>query len=208
MSDFTLENELISQGYKTICGIDEAGRGPFAGPVCASAVILPVGCQIKDLDDSKKIKSEKKRQILFEEVTKNAIDYGISMVHHDEIDEIGILPATFKAMRQAVKQLKTKPDYLLVDGNLYRNFDDYAGRFVIGGDGLSLSISGASILAKVTRDNYMNEQALIYPQYEFEKNKGYGGSKAHQNALLEYGPCKIHRMFYLRKFREKHNCNW
>ncbi|MFI3226823.1 MAG: ribonuclease HII [Clostridia bacterium] len=208
MSNFNLEHELINQGYKTICGIDEAGRGPFAGPVSAAAVVLPIDVVIKGLDDSKKITSEKKRQALYEEIKEKAIDFGICMVHHDEIDEKGILPCTFSAMRQAVEQLKVKPDYLLIDGNLYRNFDDFEGRCVIGGDGLSLSISAASILAKVTRDNYMNEQAILYPAYGFEKNKGYGGAKQHQQALLEFGPCPIHRMFYLRKFRAKNNCNW
>lgn len=203
MSDFSIELNLLEKGYKTICGIDEAGRGPFAGPVCAAAVILPLDCVIDGLNDSKKL-SDKKRKLLFPQIQQKAIDYSIFMVHHGEIDELGILPSTFKAMRNAVLGLKIKPDYLLIDGNLYRNFDDFEGEFVIKGDAKSLSISAASILAKVTRDNFMDEQAKIYPKYLFENNKGYG-SKAHQNAILEHGPCHIHRQYYLRKLYAKHN---
>lgn len=207
MSDFSIELELIKKGYRTICGIDEAGRGPFAGPVCAAAVVLPLDCNLLDLNDSKKL-SDKKRKLLFPQIKKQALDYSISMVHHDEIDEFGILPSTFKAMRNAVLGLKTKPDYLLIDGNLYRNFDDFDGHCVVKGDEKSLSISAASILAKVTRDNFMDEQAKLYPEYFFEKNKGYGGSKVHQQAIIDHGPCQIHRLTFLRKLYEKHNLNW
>ena len=207
MSNFDIEKDLIKKGYTTICGIDEAGRGPFAGPVCAGAVVLNMNIIIKDLDDSKKITSEIKRQRIYDDIIKNALDYGVSMVSHEEIDENGILPSTFKAMRQAVEMLKIKPDYLLIDGNLYRSFDDFDGECIIKGDSKSLSISAASIIAKVTRDNYMNEQAKLYPIYDFEKNKGYGGSKHHQNMIIEHGHCPIHRVTFLRKLYEKHNIN-
>lgn len=208
MSDYKFEHELLKKGYVTICGIDEAGRGPFAGPVSAAAVVLKIDTEIEFLDDSKKITSEKKRQKLYEDIIQKAVDYSVCMIDHEEIDEQGILPSTFKAMRQAVLGLKTRPDYLLVDGNIYRNFDDFDGECIIGGDAKSMSISAASILAKVTRDNFMNEQAKLYPEYQFEKNKGYGGSKVHQQAIIDHGPCKIHRLTYLRNLREKHNLNW
>ena len=208
MSSFDIEHGLLKKGYQTICGIDEAGRGPFAGPVSAAAVILPIDCEIVGLDDSKKIKSEKKRQDLYNEIIEKAIDYSVVMIDNQQIDKEGILVCTFKAMRQAVLNLKQKPDYLLVDGNLYRNFDDFSGECVIKGDSLSLSISAASILAKVTRDNYMNEQAKIYPIYDFEHNKGYGSSKKHQQALIENGHCEIHRIKFLEKLYAKNNCNW
>ncbi len=208
MASFEREIELEKAGYKTICGIDEAGRGPFAGPVSAAAVILPLDVSIDGLDDSKKITSEKKRQKLYDEIIEKAIDYNIVMIDNKEIDERGILVCTFDAMRKAVLGLKQKPDYLLIDGNLYRNFDDFSGECIIKGDSLSLSISAASILAKVTRDNYMNEMHEKYPIYDFKKNKGYGGSKKHQEALIENGHCELHRVTYLRKLYEKHEVNW
>ena len=207
MSNFDLEKDLIENGYKVICGIDEAGRGPFAGPVYAAAVILPFGVEIDGLDDSKKIKSEKKRQQLSQKIKEVAISYHISSVDNNEIDEINILNATFKAMRGAVDGLATKPDFLLIDGDKSRNFDDYANMPVIKGDSLSLSISAASILAKVARDDYINEQGNLYPQFSFEKHKGYG-TKLHTEELIKNGPCPIHRMSFLRKMREKYNCNW
>lgn len=207
MSSFDIEHELIKEGYTVICGIDEAGRGPFAGPVVAAAVILPIDCEILGLDDSKKIKSEKKRKLISEEIKKVALSYAIAEVSSQEIDEINILNATFKAMREAVDKLSIKPDFLLIDGDKSRNFDDFDNKPVIKGDSLSLSISAASILAKVYRDDYINEQAKIYPNYGFEKHKGYG-TKLHTERLLEFGPCPIHRRTFLRKLCEKYNCDW
>lgn len=207
MSSFEIEHELINQGYKVICGIDEAGRGPFAGPVVAAAVVLPIDCEILGLDDSKKIKSEKKRKLLAEKVKEVAIGYGIGEVSSEEIDQINILNATFKAMRQAVDNLQIKPDFLLIDGDKSRGFDDFPNKPIVKGDSLSLSISAASILAKVYRDDYINEQAKLYPQFSFEKHKGYG-TKLHTEEILKNGPCPIHRRTFLRKLREKYNCDW
>ncbi len=191
-----IEDALYVQGYQMICGIDEAGRGPLAGPVCAAAVILPPHVQIPGLDDSKKL-SDKKRRELFPVIREKAVAYGIAFASEGEIDEINILQATFLAMRRAVEGMALKPDYALIDGN--RETDVGAPvKTIVHGDGLSASIAAASILAKVTRDDYMMEMAEKYPQYGFEIHKGYG-TKAHRQAILRNGPCEIHRRSFLKK---------
>ena len=191
-----LEEELYSAGAKLICGIDEAGRGPLAGPVCAAAVILPRGLEIPGLDDSKKL-SEKKREELFEQIKEKAICYGIAFAEVEEIERLNILGATFLAMNRAFEKLSLKPDAALVDGNR----DPGLGldtRLVVKGDSRCADIAAASILAKVTRDRYMLEMDKLYPQYHFEKHKGYG-TKLHYEALRQFGPSPIHRPSFLRK---------
>ena len=194
---WAIEQELYNRGYQLICGVDEAGRGPLAGPVCAAAVILPQNADIPGLDDSKKL-SDKKRRELFPIIQQQAIAYGIGMADHAEIDEINILQATFLAMKRAISQLEIKPDYALIDGNRETEFG-LPVQTVVHGDSLSASIAAASILAKVTRDDWMLEMAKQYPQYGFEVHKGYG-TKAHYAALSEHGPCPIHRISFLKKF--------
>lgn len=195
--DYLYEQNAIDAGYKLVCGIDEAGRGPLAGPVYAAAVILPLGLQIEGLNDSKKI-SEKKREHLFDVICEKAVDYSIGIATEQEIDEINILNATFLAMHRAVEGLKTKPDYALIDGNQHPNIPFVTEETVVKGDGKSMSIAAASILAKVSRDRFMLEKAEEYPQYQFEKHKGYG-TKLHYEMLKEYGPSQIHRMSFLKK---------
>ncbi len=201
MLQWTIEHEIAQQGYKNICGVDEAGRGPLAGPVCAAAVILPDGCQIDGLNDSKKI-SEKKRDLLFDKIKNVALAYSIAMVDHKKIDEINILQATYLAMKTAVDGLSVKADYALVDGNRLQGLN-IPFSCIVKGDAKSPSIAAASILAKVTRDRYMLDMAKKYPEYAFEKHKGYG-TKAHYDAILEHGACEIHRITFLKKFYEKH----
>lgn len=191
------ENKHRNEGYMAICGVDEAGRGPLAGPVCAAAVILPAGVEIIGLNDSKKL-TDKKRRELFPVICEKAIAYGIAFADHKEIDEVNILQATYLAMERAIAKLNVKADFALVDGNRAKDFGIPA-ETVVGGDGRSASIAAASILAKVTRDDYMLEIADAYPQYGFEIHKGYG-TKAHYAALTEFGPCAIHRMSFLKKF--------
>lgn len=191
-----LEQELYAEGAKLICGIDEAGRGPLAGPVCAAAVILPRGLEIPGLDDSKKL-SEKKREELFEQIKEKALCCGIAFADVEEIEELNILGATFLAMNRAFEMLSLKPDIALVDGNR----DPGLGldtRLIVKGDSRCADIAAASILAKVTRDRYMLEMDRLYPQYHFEKHKGYG-TKLHYEALREFGPSPIHRPSFLRK---------
>ena len=192
-----IENSLYSEGYKMICGVDEAGRGPLAGPVCAAAVILPKDLQIPGLTDSKKL-TDKKRRELFPLIQEQALAYGIGFATEQEIDEINILQATFLAMQRALDQLMVKPDLALIDGNREKDFG-IPVKTVVKGDSLSANIAAASILAKVTRDNLMQEMAETYPQYGFEIHKGYG-TKAHYAALREFGACPIHRMSFLKKF--------
>ena len=191
-----IENGLHSQGFELICGVDEAGRGPLAGPVCAAAVILPRNAEIPGLNDSKKL-SDKKRRELFPLIKDLALAYSIVMVDEKTIDEINILQATFRAMEQAVEQLEKTPDYILVDGNKLPQLTIPA-KAVVHGDSLSASIAAASVLAKVTRDDFMLEQAKTYPEYGFDIHKGYG-TKAHTAAILEHGPCPIHRTTFLKK---------
>lgn len=192
-----IENSFFSDDIRLICGVDEAGRGPLAGPVCAAAVILPANLEISGLTDSKKL-TDKKRRELFPVIMEQAVAYGIGFASEQEIDEINILQATFLAMQRAIDQLSVKPDLALIDGNRQKDFGIPA-KTVVKGDSLSASIAAASILAKVTRDNLMLEQAELYPQYKFDVHKGYG-TKAHYEALREFGPCPIHRMTFLKKF--------
>lgn len=192
-----IEERHYAQGVKLICGVDEAGRGPLAGPVCAAAVILPTNIDIPGLDDSKKL-TDKRRRELMPIIQEKAIAYGIAFADHAEIDEINILQATFLAMERAIAQLKVKPDMALVDGNRQKDFG-LPVETVVHGDSLSASIAAASVLAKVTRDDYMLQMAEAYPQYHFEVHKGYG-TKAHYAALTENGPCPIHRKTFLKKY--------
>lgn len=194
--DYLFEQNALNAGYKVICGIDEAGRGPLAGPVHAATVILPIGLEIEGLNDSKKL-SEKKREQLFDVICEKAIDYSIGIATEKEIDEINILNATFLAMHRAVEGLKIKPDYALIDGNQYPKIPFVAEETVVKGDAKSMSVAAASILAKVSRDRFMLEKAKEYPQYQFEKHKGYG-TKLHYEMLAEYGPSPIHRMTFLK----------
>ena len=193
---WTMENELVASGYATLCGIDEAGRGPLAGPVCAAAVMLPQGLELPGLNDSKKL-TEKKRDALFDEIRSAALHYGIAFATVEEIETYNILGATFLAMRRAFGQLGVVPALALVDGNRDPGLDAPT-RCVIKGDATCADIAAASILAKVTRDRCMLEMAERYPMYGFEKHKGYG-TAAHYAALREYGPCEIHRPSFLRK---------
>lgn len=192
-----IEDSFYAQGYQVICGVDEAGRGPLAGPVCAAAVILPKHLEIPGLTDSKKM-TDKKRRELFPLIQQQAVAYGIGLASQEEIDEINILQATFLAMERALSQLNVRPDMVLIDGNREREFG-VPVQTVIKGDSLSANIAAASILAKVTRDNLMMELALQYPQYGFEIHKGYG-TKAHYEALRQYGASPIHRRSFLKKF--------
>ena len=192
-----IENELFEQGIGLSCGVDEAGRGPLAGPVCAAAVILPAGLVIPGLDDSKKL-SDKRRRELMPIIQENALAYGIAFASHEEIDQINILQATFLAMERALAQLKIKPDLALIDGNRQKDFGINV-ETVVKGDSRSANIAAASVLAKVTRDNYMEEMAKAYPGYGFEIHKGYG-TKAHYEALRNLGPSPIHRMTFLKEF--------
>lgn len=191
------EHKYIEQGYQHICGVDEAGRGPLAGPVCAAAVILPPDVEIPGLNDSKKL-SDKKRRELFPVICEKAVAYGIAFADHSEIDEINILQATYLAMDRAIGNLSVKPDFALIDGNRAKDFG-IPLETVVGGDGRSASIAAASVLAKVTRDDYMFKMAECYPKYGFDVHKGYG-TKVHYAALTEFGPCPIHRMSFLKKF--------
>lgn len=192
-----IEQAHFEKGVKIICGVDEAGRGPLAGPVCAAAVILPPNAEIPGLNDSKKL-SDKKRRELYPVIKEKAIAYGIAFADHSEIDEINILQATYLAMERAISQLSVKPDLALIDGNRAKDFG-IPVETVVHGDSLSASIAAASVLAKVTRDDYMLQMAEQYPGYDFEIHKGYG-TKAHYAALTQYGPCPIHRMTFLKKF--------
>jgi len=190
------ESLARGRGFSRVCGIDEAGRGPLAGPVCAAAVVLPEGLLIPGLNDSKKL-SEKKREQLFGIITEQALDYSIAFASAAEIDEINVLQATFLAMRRAVSGLREPPDFALVDGNL----DPKLGLMtecIIGGDGKSASIAAASVLAKVSRDRLMLELDAQYPGYGFVRHKGYG-TKAHYAALEALGLCPEHRRSFLKK---------
>ena len=182
---------------RLICGVDEAGRGPLAGPVCAAAVILPKNLEIPGLNDSKKL-SDKRRRELFPLIQEQALAYGIAFASQEEIDELNILQATFLAMGRALEQLKPKAEFALIDGNRQTDFG-IPCRTVVQGDNLSANIAAASVLAKVTRDDYMIKMAEAYPGYGFEIHKGYG-TKAHYAALRELGPCPIHRKTFLKKF--------
>ncbi len=189
------ENIAYSKGYKYICGVDEAGRGPLAGPVCAAAVILPMGLILDGVNDSKKI-SEKKREALFDVITSNALSYSIAYATVEEIEEHNILNATMMAMKRAVEGLDVPADFAYIDGNRTPDLD-IPTEFIIKGDARSMSVAAASILAKVSRDRLLLDYAREYPQYQFEKHKGYG-TKVHTDAIKEYGPCPIHRLSFLK----------
>ena len=195
MPDFTFEDEYYAKGYKFVCGIDEAGRGPLSGPVVAAACILPRDISIPELNDSKKL-TEKKRESLFNVITEKAISYGIGMASPQEIDELNILNATMLAMHRALETLTPSADFALIDGNVSRGFS-IPTKTVIKGDSLSASIAAASILAKVTRDRICIEDAKKYPEYNFSKHKGYS-TKEHMDAVRKYGPCEIHRKSFLK----------
>lgn len=192
-----IENALTEKGVGVICGVDEAGRGPLAGPVYAAAVILPPNLIIPGLDDSKKL-TDKRRRELMPIIKEQAIAYGIGVASQQEIDEINILQATFLAMERAMAQLNGKADFALIDGNREKDFG-LPVMTVVNGDGRSANIAAASILAKVSRDDYMDEIAKQYPEYGFETHKGYG-TKAHYEALRTYGHCPLHRITFLKKF--------
>jgi len=192
------EHVCEEEGYQRICGIDEAGRGPLAGPVVAGAVILPKDCEILGLNDSKKI-SPKRREELYEEVMEKAVAAGAGVVGAKRIDEINILEADYEAMEEAVSKLTVKPDILLLDAVHVPQLESYEQVSVIKGDTLSASIAAASIVAKVVRDRYMVEMDAKYPEYGFASNKGYGSAQ-HIAALKKYGPCEIHRRSFIGNF--------
>ena len=194
------EKEAFSLGYTNICGVDEAGRGPLAGPVCAAAVILPRNHIIENVNDSKKL-SEKKREILFDVIKNQALSYSIAFATVEEIENLNILEATMLAMKRAVKGLNITPDFVMVDGNKCPEIDIKC-ESIVKGDANSMSIAAASILAKVSRDRLCYEYAKQYPQYSFDKHKGYG-TKLHIEMIRKYGPCPIHRKSFLKKILSK-----
>ncbi len=196
MSLYDFEHEKRALGYKYICGVDEAGRGPLAGPVFAAAVILPEDYEIEGVNDSKKL-SEKKREKLFDEIIGHALAYSVQSCDNFAIDEMNILAATMQTMKNAVESLSITPDIVYVDGNRLPELSVPA-EYVIHGDAVSASIAAASILAKVSRDRFMYEMDKKYPEYDFAKHKGYG-TKLHYEKLCEYGPCEIHRLTFLKK---------
>ena len=193
---WTLENEIYDEGFTLLCGVDEADRGPLAGPVCAAAVMLPRGHVIEGLNDSKKL-TEKRREELYDVIRSESVSYGIAFASVEEIETLNILGATFLAMNRAIMQLSPAPELALIDGNRTKGIEVPA-RCVVKGDSKCADIAAASVLAKVTRDRYMLEMAEKYPQYHFEQHKGYG-TKLHYEALREYGPSPIHRMSFLKK---------
>ena len=193
---YEYEKQAMAEGYKVVCGVDEAGRGPLCGPVCAAAVILPLDCEIEGINDSKKL-SEKKRDMLYDIIKEKALAYSVVMVDAKTIDEINILQATFKAMRKAVEGLTLRPDIALIDGNGKPGLS-IEERTLIKGDAKSISVAAASILAKVTRDRYCLEMDEKYPEYQFAKHKGYG-TKLHYEMIAEHGICPEHRRTFLKK---------
>ncbi len=190
------DNSYLENGHELVCGVDEAGRGPLAGPVVAAAVVFDENVWNDAVNDSKKL-SEKKRSLLFNWIVKNALSYGVGIVHHEEIDRINILNASLKAMKTATEKLNIKPDIILVDGN--RKFEtEVKCHAIVGGDGKSFAIAAASIVAKVTRDEIMKNYAFYYPEYGWYKNKGYP-TKEHFEAIKKYGVTPIHRKTFLKK---------
>ena len=192
------ETNLHEKGFKNICGIDEAGRGPLAGPVVIAAVIMPESSMIEGVNDSKKV-SEKKRELIYEKILEEAVSYGIAIIGQDEIDDINILNATKKGLTMSLKELTVKPDLILVDALEHIDTLGIPYESIIKGDAKSYSIAAASIIAKVTRDRIMREWANIYPEYNFEVHKGYGTAK-HISAIKEHGLCPIHRKSFTKKF--------
>jgi ribonuclease HII len=196
MDLWEIENSLFDDGYNIVAGVDEAGRGPLAGPVCAAAVILPKNLQIEGLNDSKKL-SPKKRDKLYDIIIENAVSYGIGFASVEEIDRYNILNATYMAMNRALEKLNVIPDIAIIDGNRSEGVT-FKNICVVGGDGKSASVAAASILAKVTRDRLMEELDRQYPQYQFSKHKGYG-TKLHYEKIREFGASPIHRKTFLKK---------
>lgn len=196
MPDYSYEKAAENSGFKLICGVDEAGRGPLAGPVCAAAVILPEDLEIEGLNDSKKL-SEKKREQLFDIITEKAIAYCVAYGTLEEIEEKNILQATFLAMNRAIDGLQLKADFALIDGNKIPDGIKIPAAAIVKGDAKSMSIAAASILAKVSRDRLLMEYDAKYPEYQFAKHKGYG-TKLHTDLIKEYGPCEIHRLSFLK----------
>lgn len=190
------ENTAYEKGYNLVCGVDEAGRGPLAGPVCAAAVVLPKGLILEGVNDSKKL-TEKKREALFDVITQQAIDWSVAFATVEEIEEINILNAAMLAMKRAVDGLKNPVDFAIIDGNRKPPLEIDC-EAVVKGDAKSMSVAAASILAKVSRDRILRQYAVDYPQYGFEKHKGYG-TKVHVEALKKYGPCEVHRPSFLKK---------
>lgn len=197
MPDFSIEKAAIERGFKYICGVDEAGRGPLAGPVCAAAVILPPETEIEGLNDSKKL-SEKKREALYDIICEKALAYCVAYGSLEEIESLNILEATFLAMNRSIVGLPITPDYALIDGNAIPKGIKIPCETVVKGDAKSSSIAAASILAKVSRDRLLLEYDEKYPQYNFKKHKGYG-TKEHTDLILKYGPSPIHRRSFLKK---------
>lgn len=196
MDLWELENQIYAEGYVTLCGVDEAGRGPLAGPVCAAAVTLPRGLELPGLDDSKRL-TERQREALYDQIVEEARSFGIAFATVEEIERLNILGATYLAMNRAIEALDPPPELALIDGNRSAGIRA-PNRCIVKGDGRCADIAAASILAKVTRDRYMTELAAQYPEYGFERHKGYG-TKAHYAALRTYGPCPIHRPSFLKK---------
>lgn len=197
MPDFTLETEARAKGFKFVCGVDEAGRGPLAGPVCAAAVVFPEGVEIDGINDSKKL-SEKKREVLFDLIKEKALAFGIAFASVEEIEEFNILNATYLAMNRAIEQLGENVDFALIDGNRVPKGIKVECETVVKGDAKSMSIAAASILAKVTRDRLLLEYDEKYPEYGFKKHKGYGTAE-HMEAIRTYGISEVHRPSFLKK---------
>lgn len=197
MPDFELEEKATENGYRFVCGVDEAGRGPLAGPVCAAAVILDQDIELEGVNDSKKL-SEKKREALFDVICEKAVAYSIAFASVEEIEEFNILNATYLAMNRAIEGLKVKSDFALIDGNRVPKDIKINCETVVKGDAKSLSIAAASILAKVTRDRLLLEYDKQYPEYNFAKHKGYGTAE-HMEAIRKYGMSEVHRPSFLKK---------
>ena len=201
MPDFEYEKAAAKSGFKCICGVDEAGRGPLAGPVCAAAVILPENCDIEGLNDSKKL-SEKKREQLFDIIKEKAVAYSVAFGSLEEIEELNILEATYLAMNRAIEALSVKADFALIDGNRVPKNIKIPCETIVKGDSKSMSVAAASVLAKVTRDRLLLEYDEKYPLYNFKKHKGYG-TKEHTDLIKLYGPCEIHRLSFLKNILGK-----
>lgn len=196
MPDYEFEKAAVNSGFSCICGVDEAGRGPLAGPVCAAAVILPEGAVIAGLDDSKKL-TEKKREKLYDIIKQTAVAYSVAYGTLEEIETENILEATYLAMNRAIEGLTIKPDFSLIDGNRVPRGIKIPCETIVKGDSKSMSVAAASVLAKVTRDRLMLEYDKKYPEYNFKKHKGYG-TKEHTELIKQYGPCEIHRLSFLK----------
>lgn len=196
MPDYEFEKAAVNSGFSCICGVDEAGRGPLAGPVCAAAVILPEGAVIEGLDDSKKL-TEKKREKLYDIIKETAVAYSVAYGTLEEIESVNILEATYLAMNRAIEGLTVKPDFALIDGNRVPRGIKIPCETIVKGDSKSMSVAAASVLAKVTRDRLMLEYDKKYPEYNFKKHKGYG-TKEHTELIKQYGPCEIHRLSFLK----------